>query len=100
MVGLSLLVAFITSAVEERWLPHSFNIHFLVWTGLTDLSDITARQIDTEAPAMSNAAGEVVAFDAAAVYKGKLSLTPSYSLLLLPFSPSFPSHPSHLETQD
>ncbi|KAG4430145.1 hypothetical protein IFR05_014368 [Cadophora sp. M221] len=33
------------------------------------LDDITARQIDAEAAAMSNANGEVVAFDATAVYK-------------------------------
>ncbi|CZS97797.1 uncharacterized protein RAG0_12149 [Rhynchosporium agropyri] len=30
---------------------------------------ITARQVDAEAAAMSNAAGEVIAFDSSAVYK-------------------------------
>ncbi|PVH86706.1 hypothetical protein DL98DRAFT_582653 [Cadophora sp. DSE1049] len=33
------------------------------------LDDITARQVNTEAAAMSNANGDVVAFDAASVYK-------------------------------
>ncbi|KAL2076188.1 hypothetical protein VTL71DRAFT_1131 [Oculimacula yallundae] len=33
------------------------------------LDDIIARQVIAEAPAMSNAAGEVIAFDATAVYK-------------------------------
>ncbi|KAG4420551.1 hypothetical protein IFR04_006258 [Cadophora malorum] len=33
------------------------------------LDDITARQVNTEAAAMSTADGTVVAFDAASVYK-------------------------------
>ena len=37
---------------------------------MADPSDITARQVNTEAAAMSNANGDVVAFDAASVYKG------------------------------
>jgi len=57
-------------------------------TNMADPSDITARQVNTEAAAMSTADGTVVAFDAASVYKGM-------STASLPFFKNLPIFPQY-----
>lgn len=56
-----------TSIVESGAASHP---HLQTSIELTPAPDITARQVDAEAAAMSSADGTVVAFDAASVYKG------------------------------